>query len=80
MKDFVKYYNSERLHSAIGYIAPLDKLQGRDKQIISERKRKLANARKKRQEEWMRKQNLTATEDQTIMPTAGETEADYAGK
>jgi len=80
MKNFVEYYNAKRLHSAIGYIAPLDKLQGRDKQIIDARKRKLANASKRRQEEWMRKQNLTATEPETIIPSAGETEADYAGK
>ncbi|MDX8413981.1 MAG: hypothetical protein R8J85_07830, partial [Mariprofundales bacterium] len=33
-----------RLHSAIGYIAPKDKLEGHDGAIFAERKRKLAEA------------------------------------
>jgi hypothetical protein len=39
-----------RLHSAIGYIAPLDKLEGREAQIFAERDRKLEEARLKRQQ------------------------------
>ena len=38
-----------RLHSAIGYIAPLDKLEGRETQVFAERDRKLEAARKQRQ-------------------------------
>ena len=45
---FVEYYNDERLHSAIGYIAPKDKLEGRDQIIFKERDRKLEEARQKR--------------------------------
>ena len=45
---FVEYYNDERLHSAIGYIAPKDKLEGRDQTIFKERDRKLEEARQKR--------------------------------
>ena len=40
------YYNQERLHSAIGYVTPKDKLEGREPVIFAERKRKLAAARK----------------------------------
>jgi transposase InsO family protein len=29
VENFVKYYNTWRLHSAIGYITPNDKLEGR---------------------------------------------------
>lgn len=47
---FVTYYNCERLHSAIGYITPINKLKGREKQIFAERKNKLATAQKKRQQ------------------------------
>jgi len=48
--EFVEHYNERRLHSAIGYISPRDKLEGNDKQIIAERDRKLADAREKRKQ------------------------------
>ena len=46
--QFVKCYNTERLHSAIGYVTPKDKLEGREQLIFAERKRKLSEARKSR--------------------------------
>lgn len=45
---YVEYYNTKRLHSAIGFIAPADKLEGRDTVIFEERDRKLASARERR--------------------------------
>jgi putative transposase len=45
---YVGYYNGVRLHSAIGYVTPKDKLQGREKEIFAERDRKLEEAREKR--------------------------------
>lgn len=45
---FVSYYNRERLHSAIGFVTPKDKLKGNEKRIFSERDRKLEQAREKR--------------------------------
>lgn len=48
--EFVDHYNDRRLHSAIGYICPKDKLEGNDKQIFAERDRKLADAREKRKQ------------------------------
>jgi transposase InsO family protein len=48
--EYVDYYNNVRLHSAIGYVTPTDKLAGRDKQIQAERDRKLEAARAKRKE------------------------------
>ena len=45
---FVKEYNEVRLHSAIGYITPRDRLEGRGEQIWAARKRKLAAARQER--------------------------------
>ena len=50
MKDYVAYYNHTRLHSAIGYVAPADKLNGIEKQIFAERDRKLEEARQRRQD------------------------------
>jgi len=46
--DFVAHYNEVRLHSAIGYIAPANKLAGREAVIFAERDRKLSEARERR--------------------------------
>jgi len=48
VSDFVVEYNEARLHSAIGYVTPLDKLLGRDGEIFAERDRKLEAARAER--------------------------------
>lgn len=45
---YVEHYNNHRLHSAIGYITPKDKLQGRAQKIFDERDRKLEAARARR--------------------------------
>jgi putative transposase len=42
--EFVEYYNTIRLHSAIAYITPMDKLAGRAEAIWKARKQKLAKA------------------------------------
>jgi transposase InsO family protein len=47
--DYVAHYNTVRLHSAIGYVAPADKLHGREPLIFAERDRKLDEARQRRQ-------------------------------
>jgi putative transposase len=45
---YVDHYNQVRLHSAIGYIAPADKLAGREAEIFADRDRKLDEARERR--------------------------------
>ena len=45
---YVEHYNQVRLHSAIGYVAPADKLTGREGEIFAARDRKLAEARERR--------------------------------
>jgi putative transposase len=50
VNQFVKCYNEQRLHSAIGYVTPKDKLLGKESMIFAERKRKLEAARKRRAE------------------------------
>ena len=49
--DYVAHYNTVRLHSAIGYVTPKDKLDGRDKEIFAARDRKLAEARERRKQQ-----------------------------
>ena len=58
--EYVAHYNNERLHSAIGYVAPNDKLNGYEKQIWEERDRKLDEARE------IRKARRLATHGQTV--------------
>lgn len=48
--EYVRHYNEERLHSAIGYIAPKDMLQGRREEIHKLREIKLEKARHKRKQ------------------------------
>ncbi len=46
--DFVDHYNTRRLHGAIAYITPKNKLDGRAETILPERDAKLAAAREAR--------------------------------
>jgi putative transposase len=46
--DFIGHYNSVRLHSAIGFVTPLDWLENRHLQIFAERDKKLESARQTR--------------------------------
>jgi hypothetical protein len=59
--DFVGHYNQVRLHSAIDYVTPQDKLLGRAPQILAERDRKLAEAR-------LRRSQMRQTERQQAQP------------
>ena len=44
----IQHYNEKRLHSAIGYVTPMDKLEGRENKISQQRDKKLEEAREKR--------------------------------
>jgi transposase InsO family protein len=46
--DFIEHYNTTRLHSAIGYIAPADRIAGRQVEIFKARDKKLETAREHR--------------------------------
>jgi transposase InsO family protein len=48
ISGYVKYYNTVRLHSAIGYITPKTKVKGEEEEIFKERDRKLEAAREAR--------------------------------
>ncbi len=46
--SFVEHYNTARLHSAIGFVAPADKLAGRENEIWARRDERLEAARDRR--------------------------------
>lgn len=50
--QYIDYYNTERLHSAIHYLTPLDVLLGRIKERLDKRQAKLDAARKFRMERY----------------------------
>jgi len=48
--EFVEHYNTVRLHSALGYVTPKDRLEARHTEIYAARDRKLEAAREKRRQ------------------------------
>lgn len=54
--EFVEHYNTVRLHSAIGYVTPKDRLENRHHTIFAARDQKLAAARENRK---MKRQQTT---------------------
>lgn len=48
--SFVEHYNTKRLHSAVGYVTPADKLAGREEAIWQARDGKLEAARERRRQ------------------------------
>ena len=79
IQSYVDHYNTVRLHSAIGYVTPQDRLIGRQAEIHAARDRKLEEARRQRQ---LRRQQATASTfalGAATMTSPGETEAGSAG-
>jgi putative transposase len=74
--QFVRCYNTERLHSAIGYVTPEDKLKGRETAIFAERKCKLANARQRRALHWRQAGIEPTSAHHSVSPSVG---VAYAG-
>lgn len=50
LKRLVRWYNEERLHSALGYLLPVDYYRGQPQERQAERRQKLAQARHRRRE------------------------------
>ena len=50
IKEWIHFYNYERLHSSLGYVAPMDVIEGRKDSILLERRRKLLEGKQRRKE------------------------------
>jgi transposase InsO family protein len=80
---YVEHYNNVRLHSAIGYVTPMAKLEGKDKEIFADRDRKLHLARENRK---LRRRSLRYQDPRQdvdahdILQKPSETETGSAGK
>ena len=70
---YVEHYNDVRLHSAIGYVTPRDRLESRQQEIWDERDRKLAVARARRRVQ--RQAATTAAQPVQSNPTGAEDRA-----
>jgi len=58
--SYIVHYNDERLHSSLGYIAPKDKLESREKIIFKDRDNKLETAREARKQKRWQEKHLPA--------------------
>lgn len=67
VRKYINHYNTVRLNSAIGYIAPLAKLEGRDKKIFEERDRKLESARDSRKKKRYQSHFVRAIKERELL-------------
>ena len=79
IQSYVDHYNTVRLHSAIGYVTPQDRLAGRQAEIHAARDRKLEQARSQRQLRRQQAVSSPLTSGAATMTSPGETEAGTAG-
>jgi hypothetical protein len=59
--EWIDYYNSKRLHSAINYLTPDDIFYGRNKERLAQRTEKLYNAKVARQNYWLTQQTAKSS-------------------
>jgi putative transposase len=52
MAEFLNWYNTEHLHSALGYVTPADRRAGRDVEIFARRNETIEAARQAHPERW----------------------------
>ena len=79
IQSYVDHYNTVRLHSAIGYVTPQDRLAGRQAEIHAARDRKLEQARSQRQLRRQQAVSSPLTSGAATMTSPGQTEAGTAG-
>jgi len=70
VSEFVEHYNTTRLHSSIGYIAPMDKLNGRETEIFARRDERLNAARERRRQNRMKQYEVFKEQGHAWMGSA----------
>jgi putative transposase len=74
VEQFVHWYNTEHLHSALNYVTPEDRHAGRDVDILAARHRVYQQAREKNPERWSRDtRNWSPVGDVILNPENGKT-------
>ncbi len=69
VEAFVAWYNGEHLHSAIRFVTPQDRHEGREREILAQRERVYEAARSRRPDRWTRKtRNWTPIEIVRLNP------------
>lgn len=59
IERMIRWYNEERLHSALGFLRPIDYYRGKPEALYEARRQKLAQARHRRREENLRLRQRT---------------------
>ncbi len=68
LEKIIRWYNEQRLHSALGFLRPVDYHQGNPEAIYAIRRQKLAQARHRRKEKnlQLRQPTLPFTSEETV--------------
>ena len=68
IERLIRWYNEERLHSALGFLRPMDYYRGDPESLYVERRQKLAEARHRRKEKnlRLRQPTLPLTSEETV--------------
>jgi putative transposase len=74
IEKWIDYYNNQRLHASLGYIRPVDYLNGNQHEIRKVRRQKLAYAAKVR-----RRKNRELFAADSVLDQKAKEESDYSG-
>jgi transposase InsO family protein len=68
LSRLIRWYNEDRLHSALGFLRPVDYYRGKPEELYAERRQKLVAARHRRRERniQLRQPTLPLTNEETV--------------